>query len=1018
MKNRIKFIFGYVLAMLCISGYGQTTTENHVVSKTYKVESNTPLNSNDPHKVSTSIQYIDGLGRPKQTVIVKGGAGNYANNNLPYDWSVGTPTNSGFYNLNGSSTENQIVNGTTPFGDTDLLWECVNDAASDPDGGWNTDYISIDQSKAYRYTVWVKKTGNLANGTTYLGGQSLKKLDGTSLNSPYFFAGDLPQLDTWYLLVGYIHPEYYTGGDHGISGIYDVNGNKVADGTEFKWDPAINPTTRFRAYLYFATDTNIRQYFWSPLVQEINGDEDSLSDIISSSSVYNNQEILAKDIVTHMEYDGLGRMAKEYLPYASGNTDGRFESNAKNDTYHYYTNRYTDDFSGVTNPLDANVFSQKIFDNSSLSRTIEQTAPGNDWDQGNGTVTGKGYSDGHTIRMEYDTNSANEVKIFTVSTSLANDTYTPSLQGASSYYSVGELTKNITKDENWTSSDGKNHTTEEFTNKSGRVILKRTYTDVDLNLDGDTNDTGESQVAHDTYYVYDDFGNLTYVFPPEMNASLASLATINNKLSDLGYQYVYDVRNRLVEKQIPGKGREYIVYDKLDRPVLTQDAVQRGTYKWLFTKYDVLGRVAYTGIYSQYGSRTYMQGILDTTSSQHVARLSGSPDTSWWTNNGTTLFYNNGAYSTAYSSTELHTVSYYDTYADLPSGFTVPTSVYGQTVTTNTQGLATVSKTRVLGTNSWITTVTYYDEKARPIYVYAKNDYLNTTDIVESKLDFTGNVLETTTTHQRTGQNPIVTIDTFEYDHMDRLISQSQKVNDQLSERIVKNNYDDLGQLKSKLNGNGAAKGYTGVVGITIDDDVIKQTSSNSWTNAGGLTTIGSFLADGYVEFEINHSGVHYMVGLAPYNTDSHYSSIDYAIYVRGNSDISVYESGGHKGILENYAIGDVFRVERIGSKVFYKKNGEIFYVSEKLSSGSLLGDVSMYTYFSRIKNLHIVDNSKGLQNVDYTYNVRGWLKKINQDNQNDNDLFNFTLHYNDPVGNNTTPVSYTHLTLPTTSRV
>ncbi len=33
---------------------------------------------------------------------------------------------------------------------------------------------------------------------------------------------------------------------------------------------------------------------------------------------------------------------------------------------------------------------------------------------------------------------------------------------------------------------------------------------------------------------------------------------------------------------------------------------------------------------------------------------------------------------------------------------------------------------------------------------------------------------------------------------------------------------------------------------------------------------------------------------------------------------------------------------------------------------------------------------------IDYKYNVRGWLKNINQDANNDNDLFNFSLKYND----------------------
>ncbi|MGF1559394.1 MAG: hypothetical protein ACFCUL_09925, partial [Flavobacteriaceae bacterium] len=37
-----------------------------------------------------------------------------------------------------------------------------------------------------------------------------------------------------------------------------------------------------------------------------------------------------------------------------------------------------------------------------------------------------------------------------------------------------------------------------------------------------------------------------------------------------------------------------------------------------------------------------------------------------------------------------------------------------------------------------------------------------------------------------------------------------------------------------------------------------------------------------------------------------------------------------------------------------------------------------------------------GLQQVDFKYNIRGWLKTINEDAFADNDLFNFTIKYND----------------------
>ena len=42
--------------------------------------------------------------------------------------------------------------------------------------------------------------------------------------------------------------------------------------------------------------------------------------------------------------------------------------------------------------------------------------------------------------------------------------------------------------------------------------------------------------------------------------------------------------------------------------------------------------------------------------------------------------------------------------------------------------------------------------------------------------------------------------------------------------------------------------------------------------------------------------------------------------------------------------------------------------------------------------------NSAGLQTIDYKYNIRGWLKNINEDTNADNDLFDFSLAYNNPT--------------------
>jgi hypothetical protein len=59
-----------------------------------------------------------------------------------------------------------------------------------------------------------------------------------------------------------------------------------------------------------------------------------------------------------------------------------------------------------------------------------------------------------------------------------------------------ELYKTVTFDEN-TPVTGKG--TEEFKDKEGKVVLKRTYNGSD---------------PHDTYYIYDQYGNLSYVLPP------------------------------------------------------------------------------------------------------------------------------------------------------------------------------------------------------------------------------------------------------------------------------------------------------------------------------------------------------------------------------------------------------------------------------------------------------------------------------------------------------------------------
>ncbi len=485
-----------------------------------------------------------------------------------------------------------------------------------------------------------------------------------------------------------------------------------------------------------------------------------------------------KDIVTHIEYDEYGRQPREYLPFEqqTGETGSFTIVNILQDINSYYQNQYPDDFTAVA-PEDVNAYAEKVFEPSPLNRIVKQGAPGKDWKADPTTDTD------HTIKFDWGTNDVEEVKYFNVDFTDPGNTEAPTL-AENGYYETNELYVGITKDENWQPEDGNLYTTREYKDKLGRVILKRSF--VSPSLGG-----GQGEDELSTYYIYDDYNNLTFVIPPKVTTA-DGVSGI--ELSELCYQYRYDHRNRLVEKKIPGKEWEYIIYNTLDQPILTQDAIQRPNDQWLFTKYDPFGRVAYTGLYvhPETISRTDLQALAEDTNTytQYVTKEDNPTDLA-----GTPVYYSNDAFPTGIS--EVYTINYYDNYT-FDHTVVAPVTVYEQAVTENTQGLATASKVRVLDTDDWITTLTYYDQKGRPIYTHSTNDFLNTTDSMETQLDFVGKVLATSTTHTKDSHDPIVTIDTFTYDHTGRQLDHIQKINDQEEERITSNEYDGLGQLIQK----------------------------------------------------------------------------------------------------------------------------------------------------------------------------------------------------------------------------
>ncbi|WP_242412058.1 DUF6443 domain-containing protein [Flavobacterium sp. Root186] len=496
-----------------------------------------------------------------------------------------------------------------------------------------------------------------------------------------------------------------------------------------------------------------------------------------------NQGGNGSDIITPIEYDNYGRQIREYLPYWLSNSTLNYPRIGITSSLASLNGLYnTAKYDNTTNP-----FSEKSIESSPLNRVLKQAAPGTSWAMNNG----------HEIKSDYQTNATNEVKLYRATTNwdAALGLYTIAFVDAG-YYGANELQKNVTYDENSAANPAESAgSTIEFKNKDGKIVLKRTY---------------DSGVKHDTYYVYDTYGNLIYVLPPKAEGTI-TVDILNN----LCYQYKYDVRNRLVEKKLPGKQWEFIVYDKLDRVVASgpanspfSDITSAG---WMVTKYDVLNRPVITAWMSGSVTNADRKTLQDTqnalTTNLSETKIAAAVNT---TINGVAFRYNNNAWPS--SGYHVLTVNYYDDY-NYPNAPTIPASVETQSVYYNTtvkpKELATGSWIRILETSTLYKnelSYTLYDGKAKPIRTYTQN-HLGGYTYTDSKLDpFSGELQYSITRHKRLSTDTeLMTKDVFTYSAQNRLLTQTNQINGGAVELIVSNTYDELGQLISKKVGNTAA---------------------------------------------------------------------------------------------------------------------------------------------------------------------------------------------------------------------
>lgn len=319
-----------------------------------------------------------------------------------------------------------------------------------------------------------------------------------------------------------------------------------------------------------------------------------------------------KDMVMPISYDDMGRRNREFIPYESSQQSGSYCSDWLTSQQAFIESAF-----GTIEKMYG--FSEIEYEPTPLNRIVKKSAPGSDW-----ALKKENPDQEHVISFDYTTNEQIN------SWECINNSFVPVT------YQSGQLYVNITQNEN----NQINQTiSREFKDKSGKVVMMETML---------------SGIALRTRYVYDDFGLLRCVVPPKATEPSDPL---------LCFQYTYDSRNRLIEKKLPGSGWQYMIYDKRDRLVMTQDANMRNEnpQKWILFSYDEYNRPVMSSMYihNTVLTRNEMQARYDTL----VNKLSECRDgLAQDSSHGYThsVAHDLGGVST---SNDVLTITYYDDYS-------------------------------------------------------------------------------------------------------------------------------------------------------------------------------------------------------------------------------------------------------------------------------------------------------------------------------------------------------------------
>jgi len=471
-----------------------------------------------------------------------------------------------------------------------------------------------------------------------------------------------------------------------------------------------------------------------------------------------------EDITTRIDYDRRGNKSKEWLPVPSSLRDGAYlPDNAFQSC--------ASDFYG----LDEIPYTHFEYEEwSGTNRLTSQCGPGRLWQK-------------HAVRHEYLSNDDSGI----LSCPLLKVKGDGSLQGDGNYRK-GTLRIKKTVDE-----DGL--ATLEFSDRNGRTILSRT-----VSADGST--------LADTRYIYDRRGDLRYVISPEGMAQINEAEPAVELLHRYANSYTYDIWHRIVEKRIAGQDPVMYVYDRLNRPVMSQSGEQRKKGQWTLTKYDRWNRPVVEGIATVTSGREELQKLYgDSIMTERLTMDEANVEI--------LLYYSSDSGPRNFSP---YKAWYYDDYTftkghtfDNIPGFAVDKSL-------PTKGLCT-GTAYIHNHTAWFVAVRY-DHRRLPVWKCFYDIYLQDSRVTECvEYDFRGNVSRRYERVEDMAEQTVIdsrdAIWAYTLDRADRITSISLSVNGCAPFEIQHNNYDAVGRLV------GSTAGVTTEFAYNVRSDIVEISS-------------------------------------------------------------------------------------------------------------------------------------------------------------------------------------------------